>query len=92
MACCPCAALFDEPISALDPDIVSEVLDMKPALALDGITMVVVTHEMSFARRVANRVLFLDNGEIVENSSREQYYAAPRSDRARQFLSKVIAH
>ena len=88
----PKLMLFDEPTSALDPEMVSEVLDVMQALALDGMTMVVVTHEMSFARRVANRVLFLDKGEILEDSPCEKFFAAPDSERARQFLSKVLAH
>ena len=88
----PKLMLFDEPTSALDPEMVSEVLDVMQALATDGMTMVVVTHEMGFARRVANRVLFLDKGEILEDSPCEKFFAAPDSERARQFLSKVLAH
>jgi glutamate/aspartate transport system ATP-binding protein len=86
----PKLMLFDEPTSALDPEMVSEVLDVMQALAQEGMTMMVVTHEMGFARRVANRVLFLDQGEILEDSTTEAFFSAPRTERARQFLSKVL--
>ena len=88
----PKLMLFDEPTSALDPEMVGEVLDVMQSLVQDGMTMVVVTHEMGFARRVADRVLFLDRGEIVEDSPKELFFNAPRTDRARQFLSKVLSH
>jgi glutamate/aspartate transport system ATP-binding protein len=86
----PKLMLFDEPTSALDPEMVSEVLDVMQALAQDGMTMIVVTHEMGFARRVADRVLFLDQGRILEDSTTEAFFTAARSERARQFLSKVL--
>ena len=86
----PKLMLFDEPTSALDPEMVSEVLDVMQALAQDGMTMIVVTHEMGFARRVADRVLFLDQGRILEDSTTEAFFSAPQTDRARQFLSKVL--
>ena len=88
----PKLMLFDEPTSALDPEMVSEVLDVMQALAQDGMTMMVVTHEMGFARRVADRVLFLDHGEILEDTPTEVFFAEPRTERARLFLSKVLAH
>ena len=88
----PKAMLFDEPTSALDPEMVNEVLDVMQLLARDGMTMIVVTHEMGFARRVANRVLFMDEGQIVEDTPKEMFFAAPRSERARLFLSKVLTH
>ncbi|MFC0170641.1 amino acid ABC transporter ATP-binding protein [Pseudoduganella danionis] len=86
----PIAMLFDEPTSALDPEMINEVLDVMVGLAQDGMTMMVVTHEMGFARRVANRVLFMDQGRIVEDSSKEAFFAAPRSERAREFLTRII--
>jgi glutamate/aspartate transport system ATP-binding protein len=88
----PKLMLFDEPTSALDPEMVGEVLDVMQSLAQGGMTMVVVTHEMGFARRVADRVLFLDHGEILEDSPKELFFTAPRTERARQFLSKVLSH
>jgi glutamate/aspartate transport system ATP-binding protein len=88
----PQAMLFDEPTSALDPEMISEVLDVMIELAGEGMTMAVVTHEMGFARRVADRVIFMDQGQIVEDAPKEQFFAAPKSDRAREFLSKILAH
>ena len=88
----PAVMLFDEPTSALDPEMVGEVLDVMQALAQDGMTMVVVTHEMGFARRVADRVLFLDHGVILEDTPREQFFTSPQTERARLFLSKVLHH
>jgi glutamate transport system ATP-binding protein len=84
--------LFDEPTSALDPEMVTEVLDVMAALASEGMTMVVVTHEMGFARRVADRVVFMDGGRIVEQAEPAAFFDAPRSERARIFLSKVLTH
>ncbi|SDH13109.1 amino acid ABC transporter ATP-binding protein, PAAT family (TC 3.A.1.3.-) [Paraburkholderia steynii] len=86
----PVAMLFDEPTSALDPEMVNEVLDVMSALAQDGMTMLCVTHEMGFARRVADRILFMDHGAIVEDDSKEQFFARPRSERAREFLSRIL--
>jgi glutamate/aspartate transport system ATP-binding protein len=86
----PVAMLFDEPTSALDPEMIMEVLDVMVALAEEGMTMVVVTHEMGFARRVANRIVFMDRGEIVEDSSSGAFFAQPASERARVFLSKIL--
>jgi glutamate/aspartate transport system ATP-binding protein len=88
----PLAMLFDEPTSALDPEMITEVLDVMTALAQDGMTMIVVTHEMGFARRVAARVVFMDSGRIVEDSPTADFFAQPKSDRARQFLSKILSH
>lgn len=88
----PKAMLFDEPTSALDPEMVNEVLDVMQLLARDGMTMIVVTHEMGFARRVANRVLFMDAGQIVEDTPKEIFFVEPQSERARLFLSKVLTH
>jgi glutamate/aspartate transport system ATP-binding protein len=88
----PIAMLFDEPTSALDPEMIKEVLDVMVALAKDGMTMIVVTHEMGFARLVANRVVFMDKGEIVEDASTSDFFAKPRSERAQTFLSKILAH
>ncbi|MGO9986061.1 MAG: amino acid ABC transporter ATP-binding protein [Rhodomicrobium sp.] len=88
----PVAMLFDEPTSALDPEMVSEVLDVMVELALEGMTMMVVTHEMGFARKVANRVIFMDKGEIVEDALAEDFFVKPSSERARQFLSKIFSH
>jgi len=82
--------LFDEPTSALDPEMVNEVLEVMKELATTGMTMVVVTHEMAFARSAANRVIFMDSGRIVEQNSPEEFFARPRSERARDFLSKVL--
>jgi len=88
----PAVMLFDEPTSALDPEMVSEVLDVMQDLAQDGMTMMVVTHEMGFARRVAHRVLFLDQGRVLEDADKDAFFAEPRAERARQFLSKVLHH
>jgi len=88
----PIAMLFDEPTSALDPEMIKEVLDVMVALAGDGMTMVVVTHEMGFARQVAKRVVFMDRGEIVEDAPTQDFFASPRSERARTFLSKILQH
>jgi glutamate/aspartate transport system ATP-binding protein len=86
----PVAMLFDEPTSALDPEMVGEVLDVMAALAQEGMTMMVVTHEMGFARRVADRVVFMDEGRIVEDSPVDAFFDAPRSDRARDFLARIL--
>jgi glutamate/aspartate transport system ATP-binding protein len=86
----PVAMLFDEPTSALDPEMVGEVLDVMAALAQEGMTMMVVTHEMGFARRVAHRVVFMDEGRIVEDSPVDAFFDAPRSDRARDFLARIL--
>jgi len=88
----PRLLLFDEPTSALDPEMITEVLDVMTGLAAEGMTMLVVTHEMGFARRAADRVVFLDAGRIVETAPPEEFFASPRSERARDFLSKVLAH
>ena len=88
----PIAMLFDEPTSALDPEMISEVLDVMVDLAREGMTMMVVTHEMGFARRVAHRVVFMDHGRVVEDQPPQSFFAAPRSDRARDFLSKILSH
>ena len=88
----PIAMLFDEPTSALDPEMISEVLDVMVDLAREGMTMMVVTHEMGFARKVAHRVIFMDQGEIVEDAQKEEFFGKPRSDRAQQFLSKILSH
>ncbi|TFV86704.1 amino acid ABC transporter ATP-binding protein [Oxalobacteraceae bacterium OM1] len=86
----PIAMLFDEPTSALDPEMINEVLDVMVGLAQEGMTMMVVTHEMGFAKRVANRVVFMDKGQIVEDCSKDEFFGAPRSDRARDFLAKIV--
>ena len=88
----PRVMLFDEPTSALDPEMIKEVLDVMVELAREGMTMVVVTHEMGFARTVADRVVFMDQGEIVEAASPADFFAAPRTDRARLFLSQILGH
>jgi glutamate transport system ATP-binding protein len=88
----PKIMLFDEPTSALDPEMIKEVLDVISALARQGMTMVIVTHEMGFARRVANRIVFMDGGSIVEIGEPEKFYTAPQSQRAQQFLSKILSH
>jgi glutamate transport system ATP-binding protein len=88
----PKVMLFDEPTSALDPEMINEVLDVMVELAHDGMTMVVVTHEMGFAKRVADRVVFMDHGRILEEAPPERFFAAPRSERARDFLSKIMPH
>ena len=82
--------LFDEPTSALDPEMIKEVLDVMVGLARDGMTMIVVTHEMGFARQVARRVVFMDKGEIVEDAPTEEFFGSPRSERAQVFLSKIL--
>ena len=84
--------LFDEPTTALDPEMISEVLDVMVALALEGMTMMVVSHEMGFARKVAHRVIFMDQGEIVEDATKEAFFGQPRSERAQLFLSKILSH
>ncbi|MGU7812500.1 amino acid ABC transporter ATP-binding protein [Burkholderia sp. AW49-1] len=86
----PVAMLFDEPTSALDPEMINEVLDVMVELARDGMTMVCVTHEMGFARKVAHRVIFMDQGAVVEDAASEAFFAAPRSERAREFLDKIL--
>ena len=88
----PMAMLFDEPTSALDPETIHEVLDVMVGLARDGMTMMVVTHEMGFARKVAQRVVFMDHGEIVEDCATEDFFTTQRSERAQRFLSKILAH
>ena len=88
----PRIMLFDEPTSALDPEMINEVLDVMTDLAREGMTMMVVTHEMGFARRVAHRVVFMDGGRIVEVQEPQTFFAAPRSERAREFLSKILSH
>jgi ABC-type polar amino acid transport system ATPase subunit len=88
----PRIMLFDEPTSALDPEMINEVLDVMTDLAKEGMTMMVVTHEMGFARRVASRVVFMDYGKIVEVQKPEAFFAAPQSDRAKDFLSKILTH
>jgi glutamate/aspartate transport system ATP-binding protein len=88
----PIAMLFDEPTSALDPEMIKEVLDVMVALAADGMTMMVVTHEMGFAQQVAKRVVFMDRGEIVEDAATVDFFGKPRSERAQAFLSKILAH
>ena len=88
----PKIMLFDEPTSALDPEMITEVLDVIKGLAAEGMTMLVVTHEMGFARSVADRVVFMDSGQIVESGAPSEFFAAPTTDRARDFLSKVLSH
>lgn len=88
----PVCMLFDEPTSALDPEMINEVLDVMGELAHDGMTMMVVTHEMGFARRVADRVLFMEDGQILEDSPTQEFFTSPRSERAVQFLSKILNH
>jgi glutamate transport system ATP-binding protein len=88
----PKVMLFDEPTSALDPEMINEVLDVMTGLAHDGMTMIVVTHEMGFARRAANRVIFMDAGSIVEEATPEEFFTNAQSDRARDFLSKILTH
>ena len=88
----PIAMLFDEPTSALDPEMINEVLDVMTELAKEGMTMMVVTHEMGFASRVAHRVIFMDRGEIVEDATKEDFFGKPRSERAQHFLSKILHH
>ena len=86
----PKAVLFDEPTSALDPEYIKEVLDVMTSLARDGTTMIVVTHEMGFAKNVANRVLFMDGGVILEEGTPEEIFERPREDRTRAFMSKIL--
>jgi glutamate transport system ATP-binding protein len=88
----PKLMLFDEPTSALDPEMINEVIEVMQDLARDGMTMVVVTHEMGFARRTANRIVFMDSGQIVEVAPPEDFFSAPESDRAKNFLSKILHH
>jgi len=88
----PKVMLFDEPTSALDPEMVNEVLDVMTSLAREGMTMVVVTHEMGFARKAGDRVLFMSDGEIVEDAPPDQFFTAPKSSRAKDFLSKILTH
>jgi glutamate/aspartate transport system ATP-binding protein len=88
----PIAMLFDEPTSALDPEMINEVLDVMVNLAKEGMTMIVVTHEMGFASKVANRVVFMDRGEIVEDAATAEFFGKPRSERAQLFLSKILHH
>ncbi|WP_216217529.1 amino acid ABC transporter ATP-binding protein [Amycolatopsis aidingensis] len=88
----PKVMLFDEPTSALDPEMVQEVLDTMTGLAKDGMTMLVVTHEMGFARKAAHRVVFMSDGEIVEDSTPDEFFTAPKSDRAKDFLGKILTH
>jgi glutamate/aspartate transport system ATP-binding protein len=88
----PVAMLFDEPTSALDPEMINEVLDVMVELAREGMTMMVVTHEMGFARKVAHRVIFMDGGRIVEDADKKDFFGKPRSERAQVFLSKILQH
>jgi len=88
----PIAMLFDEPTSALDPEMIKEVLDVMVKLAQEGMTMMVVTHEMGFAREVADRVIFMDQGQIVEDRTKADFFKSPGTDRAQQFLSKILSH
>jgi ABC-type polar amino acid transport system ATPase subunit len=88
----PRIMLFDEPTSALDPEMINEVLDVMTSLARDGMTMMCVTHEMGFARRVAHRVVFMDAGQVVEEGTPQEFFAAPKTDRGKQFLSKILTH
>ena len=88
----PIAMLFDEPTSALDPEMINEVLDVMTELANDGMTMMVVSHEMGFAKRVADRVIFMDQGRIEEDCSKDDFFGTPRGARANEFLSKILTH
>jgi len=88
----PAAMLFDEPTSALDPEMINEVLDVMTELAKDGMTMMVVTHEMGFAKRVAHRVIFMDEGRIEEDCSKDEFFSGERGERAQEFLSKILTH
>ncbi|WP_126446255.1 amino acid ABC transporter ATP-binding protein [Sulfuricystis multivorans] len=88
----PICMLFDEPTSALDPEMINEVLDVMVELATEGMTMMVVTHEMGFARKVAHRVVFMDQGRIIEDTRKEAFFGTPRSERAQLFLSKILGH
>jgi glutamate/aspartate transport system ATP-binding protein len=88
----PICMLFDEPTSALDPEMINEVLDVMTELAQEGMTMMCVTHEMGFARRVAHRVVFMDHGRIIEDEDKDAFFDTPRSERAKQFLAKILQH
>jgi glutamate transport system ATP-binding protein len=88
----PKVMLFDEPTSALDPEMINEVLDVMIQLAKEGMTMIVVTHEMGFARKAADRVVFMADGQIVEDATPEQFFTNPQSNRAKDFLSKLLTH
>ncbi|MCI1010116.1 amino acid ABC transporter ATP-binding protein, partial [Pseudomonas oryzihabitans] len=88
----PRIMLFDEPTSALDPEMVKEVLDVMGELAQDGITMLCVTHEMGFARKVADRIIFMDQGQIIEEARPDEFFDNPRQPRAREFLSQILSH
>ncbi|MGO3796723.1 MAG: amino acid ABC transporter ATP-binding protein, partial [Pauljensenia sp.] len=88
----PKVMLFDEPTSALDPEMINEVLDVMVQLAKDGMTMIVVTHEMGFARKAADRVAFMSDGQIIEQAAPEQFFSHPETDRAKDFLSKILSH
>jgi glutamate/aspartate transport system ATP-binding protein len=88
----PICMLFDEPTSALDPEMINEVLDVMVELAKEGMTMMVVTHEMGFASKVARRVVFMDQGKIVEDALKDDFFGKPRSERAQEFLSKILSH
>ena len=88
----PICMLFDEPTSALDPEMINEVLDVMVELATEGMTMMVVSHEMGFARKVAHRVIFMDQGRIVEDATKDEFFGTPRSERAQIFLSKILSH
>ena len=88
----PICMLFDEPTSALDPEMINEVLDVMVQLAKEGMTMMVVTHEMGFARKVAHRVIFMDQGRIVEDATKDDFFGKPRSERAQHFLAKILSH
>jgi glutamate/aspartate transport system ATP-binding protein len=88
----PIAMLFDEPTSALDPEMINEVLDVMQQLAQEGMTMMVVTHEMGFAKRVAHRVIFMDAGKIIEDCTKDEFFGSARSERAQLFLSKILHH
>ena len=88
----PICMLFDEPTSALDPEMINEVLDVMVELAQEGMTMMVVTHEMGFARKVADRVIFVEGGEILEDSPKDEFFEHPKSERTQHFLSKILSH
>ena len=88
----PIAMLFDEPTSALDPEMINDVLDVMVELAREGMTMMVVTHEMGFAQKVADRVIFMDEGKIIEDANKTEFFGSPRSERAQLFLSKILTH
>jgi len=88
----PKIMLFDEPTSALDPEMINEVLDVMKTLAREGMTMIVVTHEMGFAREVANRVIFMDEGQLVESAPPREFFSSPKHERTKLFLSKILSH